>query len=414
MSKEIPKEIIKHFKRTPVNFEVSKFEEYMLNDIYEHDESSKIKLNRDVSKDFKAEIEMYKRQKRNIRYSVKGETRSGKSLVCLKIGDIILDDSDIQDFATEIDKIICGNQIEYRQKLNKAEFGEFYLVDENLFTSSGMGANIETSQLKDANAVIAKQNISVLYINPEKFLNVGATLGLATYGRDSSNWLSRCLIYKFKDNFPYLIGYVVLDIGEMFRKYKCYLYKFTGGCTNSSKLLSKDIPKEIIKASTCIDLKKKGEEVTDTKQCPFYNLCNHPLNQYELKKDTWIDKEMKGGLDERTAERFKVSILVILDLIAEIDLDAGHIKLNAKNGKDLKNRVRLKVVKYTSTKFGIAEYDELLEIIKTNCDLTMLVDTLNALEDTELLEKVLSLSEGDYIKSLFDNLSNNFLKEKKT
>lgn len=411
--KSVPVEIEKYFVREPIKFEISKFEEYMLNDIYEHDEQAKVKLNRDVSKDFGEEIAMYKRQKRNIRYSVKGETRSGKSLTCLKIGDIILSDSDVQEFDDDIEKIVCGNQVEYRQKLGKAEFGEFYLVDENLFNQSGMGANIEASQLKDVNAVIAKMNVSVLYINPEKFLNVGATLGLSTYGRDSKNWLSRCLIYKFKDGFPYLIGYVVLDIGDLFRKYHCFIYKFTGGCTNPNKLKFDEIPKKIVTASTCVDETQKEKFIDDGKQCPFYNMCKHPLCRYELKKDTWIEKEMKGGLDERTHERFKVSVLLIIDLFKEIDFDTGYIKLKAKNGKDLKNRVRIKMPKHTNTKFGIAEYDELLEIIKSNCDLSMLVETLNSLEDEELLQQVFELPQGELISEMFDNLPKTFIKDKK-
>jgi len=337
------------------------------------------------------------------------KTRSGKSLTCLKIGDIILNDSDVQDFEKDIEKIVCGNQVEYRQKLNKAEFGEFYLVDENLFNQSGMGSNIEASQLKDVNSIIAKMNVSVLYINPEKFLNVGATLGLSTYGRDSENWLSRCLVYKFKDGFPYLIGFVVLDIGVLFRKYKCFIYKFTGGCTNPNKLKLNDIPEEIIKHTTCIDKTHKEKIIDDTKQCPFYNLCKHPLCKYELKKDTWIEKEMKGGLDERTYERFRVSVLLILDLFKEIDFETGYIKLQAKNGKDLKNRVRIKMPKHTNTKFGIAEYDELLEIIKTNCDISMLCETLNSLEDEELLKKCFDLPQGELIRESFDNMSETFI-----
>jgi len=71
--KETPKEIKKYFLRKPVKFEISQFEEFMLNDIYQSDEGAKIKLNRDVTKVFAQEIAMYKRQKRNIRYSVKGE-----------------------------------------------------------------------------------------------------------------------------------------------------------------------------------------------------------------------------------------------------------------------------------------------------------------------------------------------------
>lgn len=413
--KFVPESIKEHFKRTPINFKSSKFEEHMLNDIYSYDEGAKIKLNRDVTKDFSEEIKMYKDEKRNIRFSVMGETRSGKSLTCLKIGDVILNDSIVQDFNKDIDKIVCGNQVEYRQKLMKAQKDEFYLVDENLFTSSGIGSNIEISQLKDVNSIIAKKNISVLFINPERFLNVGATLGLSTYGRDSKNWLSRCLVYKFKSSHPHLVGFVVLDIGELFRKYGCFIYKFNGGCTNSKKLIEKDVPLQVIKESYCIKQKYNKDELVDDKtDCPFYNICSHPLNSYERKKDLWIDAEMKGSLDDRTRERFRVAVLVIFDLYKEYDEKKQSLLLNAKNGKDLKNRVRLKAVRHSSTKWGIAEFDELVELIKTNCDIDFLAETLDTLEEKEILNKFFNLEvAGEYIRGAFDNLPENFIKDKK-
>ena len=48
---QVPKEVEKYFTKTPVKFEVSKFEQYMLNDIYQSNEDSKIKLNRDVTQE---------------------------------------------------------------------------------------------------------------------------------------------------------------------------------------------------------------------------------------------------------------------------------------------------------------------------------------------------------------------------
>lgn len=402
----IPKELEEDFKILNEEFEVSKFEEYMLHDIYEVDERSKVKLNRDVTDEFMQEIQMYKKQKRNIRYALKGETRSGKSLVALKIGDIILIDSPTQEFTRDIDSIVCGNQIEYRKRLKEAQFGDFYLVDENFFNNSGIGANIEADQLKDYNAIIAKKNVSVLFINPEKFLNVGATMGLSTYGRDAKNWLSRLLVYKFKDGFPFLIGYIVVDIGQMFRKHGCYIYKEVGGCNNTNKKNFEDIPKKFIKHSSCLPKKIDKEKlVTDHQTCPFYNMCNHGLCKYEKKKDTWIDKEMKGGLDERTYERFHLSLELIALLDPEIIAEAQSIKLKAKSGKDLKNRVRLILPSLTNTKFGIAEFDELLEMVKTNCDLSMTCQTLKTLQDEELKQKFFNLDGGETIRTIYEKLN---------
>lgn len=418
---KIPERIKHYFEHKNVKFEVDRFEQYMLNDIYQHDESAKIKLNRDVSKDFINSIHQYLKQKRNIRYSVKGGTRDGKSLAMLKLGDIILVFNDV-DFNENIDKCVCGNQVEYRLKLKNAEFGDFYLVDENFFGGQGVGSGIEITQLKDANAQIAKENISVIYINPEKFLNVGATLGLATYGRDSKNWLTRFLVYKFKDNYPYLVGYVVIDVGDLFRKYGCFIYKFSGGCTNSERITIDKIPKEIIEESICIpdefrenpskaEKKVKLDKKGFPKSCPFYEVCKHGLCKYEHKKDSWISKEMSGGMDDRTLERFKVACQLIFTLEPKYNLKIDSLTLKAKNGKDLKNRIRLRMHNFTNTKFGVAEFDELVEIIKTNTDLNMLMETLKTINDEELTNKLFNVEihpdsieavPEDYLKQRYE------------
>lgn len=405
----VPKELEKYFIEEPIVFKVSIFEEMMLNDLYERDEDSKIKLHRNITKEFHHEMKLYKQEKRNIRLSIKGETRTGKSLDAMRVTEEIISIGDSkQDFEVDIEKIVCGNQIEYRQALKEAEFGDFYLVDENLFQKGGMGSNIEAMQLKDYNAIIAKKNIDVIFINPETFLNVGATLGLSTFGRDSKNWYARMLVYKFKDGFPFLLGYIILDIGILFRKYGCYVYKFTGGCTNSKKQSFSSLPKEIVEHSSCIDKDKlksiKKDEVTS--DCPFYNICSHPLSRYEKKKDSWIDKEMSGKLDERSFERFLVSLKIILNLQPTIDENDLTIKLRAKNGKDLKNRARLLLPRFTNTKMGIGEFEELVEIIKSNCDIYMLVETLRSLEKEgeKLKEKFLQLENGELIQEVINSL----------
>jgi len=407
------KEFEKRFSPKNINYVTSAFEELLLADIYMADENAKIKLNRNVTKLLFDEIQLYYDQKRNIRYSVRGETRSGKSYCGLKIMSIVMEKNGY-NFNDLADYYVCGNQIEYRQKLMNAKFGEFYLVDENFFTRSGLGANIETSQLKDYNNIIAKENIGTIFITPEKFLNVGSVLGFATYGRDSNNWLSRMLVYKFKDGFPYLIGYVVIDIGDLYRKNGCYVYKTLGGCTNSNRKEFNEIDEDLIKYSWAIPsefkdlnyLKPKIKRLDDgvISACPFYEICNNGMAKYERKKDSWIMKELKGGLDDRTHERFKLACLLMLDLSPEIIQENNLIKLKAKNGKDLKNRVKLKFHKYTNTKMGIAEFDELLEIIKSNTDISMLCDTLSILELDDLKKRFIDLDGGEIVKLQLEEL----------
>lgn len=403
---DIPKEIEKYFENKQVKFKVSKFEEYMINDIYESDESSKIKLNRNVTQDLLNEIDLYIEEKRNIRYSMKGETRDGKSLISLKLLYIIIKKLG-KNFNDYVEYMVCGNQIEYRKKLKNAEFGDAFLIDENFFNQSGLGANIESAQLKDYNSQIAKMNISCIFINPEKFLNVGATLGISTYGRDSKNWLSRVLIYKFKNNFPYLIGYAIINVGTLFSDNGCYIYRETGGCNNTNNIKFKDINPILLKYSNCIPKKYNEKDIINNgKVCPMYNVCTHGLCKYEHKKDSWIKSEMTGTLDERTYERFKLSIELMLDLGCELILESNIIKIKAKNSKDLKNRVKIKLYKFTNTKMGIGEFDELIEIIKSNTYLDMFIETLIVLENKQLKEKAFNIENGNIIEDMYNKRVN--------
>lgn len=400
---KIPKKFKEQFKHKDIEFKTSAFEVMMLNDIYMNDESTKIKLNRNVTKVFYDEFELFFKQKRNIRYNIKGETRDGKSYVGLKFMEMSFKKRGV-NFNNNTAKFTCGNQIEYRQKLKNAKFGDFFLIDENFFTRAGIGANIETAQLTDFNNIIAKQNIGNVYITPQRFLNTGAVLGFSTYGRDNNNWLTRCLLYKMKEMNSFLIGYVVFDIGKMFRDNGCFIYKSIGGCTNHKKVKLKDIDKDLIKYSWCVpeEFKHNFDKICKSKvtQCPFYDVCNHGVCNYEKKKDSWIEKEMSGGIDDKTKERFTIALKLILDLnpVMYSDENISIIKLGAKSGKDLKVKSKLKVNNYTNSKLGIAEFDEILEMVKSNTDLDMLSDTLKVLNDESLIKRFLDLENSEMLQ----------------
>jgi len=416
---DIPQSFLDKFNHKNIEFKTSEFETMMLNDIYSSDESTKIKLHRNVTDVFLREFNLFIEQKRNIRYNIKGETRDGKSYCALKIMYMYFLKQG-KDFNDNAEYFICGNQIEYRQKLQNAVFGDFFIIDENFFTRSGLGANIEFSQLTDFNNVIAKQNIGNIYITPQRFLPTGAVLGLSTYGRDNHNWLTRCLLYKMKESTAFLIGYIIFDIGKLYRDNGCFIYRQIGGCTNHKKFKVEDIDSDNIKYSWCIDEKFKQDlsqfKTEKVKDCPFYNVCEHGICRYEKKKDTWISKELSGGIDDKTKERFTIALKLILDLNATIihDENGTIIRLGAKSGKDLKVKAKLKVNKFSNSKLGIAEFDEILEMVKSNTDINMLCDTLTVLEDKDLIKQFIELDkDNNIVRDKIDKILKQKEKDKK-
>jgi len=380
-----------HFKPKNIRFSVDVFEQLIINDLMMADNNEiKQKLGRNLTKEFNEWITNKLEKKENISVNCKGTTRSGKSLIALKVVMTAINYSNKnlgmnKKFDTEY--IVCGNQKEYRLKLQDVQFGDFFQIDENAFASMGLGGMTEQQQLKDIQNIIAKQNVHVIYITPKTFLNTGATIGLSTWGKDSKNWLSRILMYHLQSGIPRLLGYVVINIGELFHQNGCMMYREFGGCTNPNRKKISDIPKELINNSYCIPqdcindtnlaIKKLTKKDIETSACPFYRVCNNPMCKYEHKKDSWIAKEMKGGLDERTIERYNVS----LKIIQELGLLYGDvIKLNAKNGKELALKVNLKIPKLTNTKMTKTEQEEILNIVKSMTSLDFIKDICENLE----------------------------------
>lgn len=364
---EVPKEFLKQFLPHDVEYITDEFEELLLLDIAQFDTDTLKKISRDVTQTLKNWIDNKIRKKENVSLNAKGSTRSGKSLAMLSLNDTILSNYDNKEFDTV--KIVCANQKEYRQQLRTADFGDCFQIDENAFAHVGLGSVTEMQQLKDIQNIIAKKNIHTTYITPRVFLETNASLGLSTWGKDSKNWLTRFLLYDLRNRTTPLMGYVVIDVGKLFRKYGCYIYKFTGGCTNPMKLSESDLDKDAIKYSDCIPKNYKKEDLIKTNlTCPFYNMCKHPLNRYEKKKDTWIKREMEGGLDERTFERYSTG-LQLFQKVSTVN-EEGKIMLIARDSKQLKIKINLYVPTITSTKYTQAEVDEIISLIKGLTNLT--------------------------------------------
>lgn len=372
-----PQEFLDRFKHKDIEFISDEFEEMILQDVMRYDTETAQKISRNVTGIFRDWIINKIKKKENVALNCKGTTRSGKSVGMLSVVDTIIDYYPDKEFNTP--NIVCANQKEYRQKVNESDFGDVFQIDENAFANVGIGSNTEIQQLKDIQNIIAKQNIHTIYITPRQFLESNAQLGLSTWGKDSKNWLGRYLLYDLRNRTIPLMGYVVIDVGKLFRKYGCFLYKEMGGCPNPNKLTIDDLDKDSLKYSSCIPKDYKKEDlISDGKSCPFYEQCKHPMKFYEKKKDSWIEKEMKGGLDERTTERYGVAIK-ILQRLANFD-ENGVLKLKARDGKQLRIKITLYLPKYTGTKHTEKEVDEYLVLVKGFTNLSFLKEICEGIE----------------------------------
>jgi len=149
-----------------------------------------------------------------------------------------------------------------------------------------------------------------------------------------------------------------------------------------------------MKYSTCIPEKIDETKLFNhKKQCPFYNICKSQMLKYELKKDKWIEKELKGGLDEREIERYNTSI-ELLKLFGSLNPETQNIRLSAKNGKELKLKVKMKLPTISSTKYTGTEIDEIMTLLTSLTSFDFLGDVCKQLDlDYDKLMKELPISE---------------------
>lgn len=326
---------------------------------------------------------------------------SGKSLIGIRVLNLINKANKefdlIKDFSAY--KVICDNQKILRQRLNLAEFGDFFLIDENAFANVGAGSFTEAQQLKDLNNIIAKKNIHMIYITPQVFLPTGATTGLAYFGRDTKNWVSRFLLYSLKSNMPSLLGYVVFDVGKNFSENGCYVYKQMGGCTNPKRLKFQDIDKDYIFHSEAIDKSKLNSETLDDsgQVCPFYNICNSFNCHYEHIKDSWIQVELQGGkLSARDSEKLEVS-LQLFEEFGSFNIDKGQFRLNAKNGKELKLKIKMRLPFINNTKYTGVEIDDIIQQTISLLDMQFLEDSCKLIgkDHKEIIDKMMNRETSD-------------------
>ena len=141
------KELIQIMEPKNIEFKVDAFEELILQDMSRFDEDTRVKLNRNLTTLFNSWLDNKLIAKELAKINIKGEVRSGKSLIGLKILNKLTNFYPEKKF--DVDHQVCANQKEYRQKVSNAEFGSSFLVDENAFSNVGLGSMTETQQLKD-------------------------------------------------------------------------------------------------------------------------------------------------------------------------------------------------------------------------------------------------------------------------
>lgn len=424
---KIPKDFMSKFEIKKINFKGDRLEKIRKQDIVELNPDLLIKFNRDITSEINEWFKDQVTNKRVVGMNIKGSTRSGKSLIALKI---------IDNLSRQYKKpfnpgySVCANQNEYRLKLLNCEMGDAFQIDENAFAQVGDGAMTERAQLVDVQNIIAKKNIHTIYITPRTFLETNVDYGLDFYERDIDNWLSKFLVFDLKSPISSVLGYIVINVGSLFNDYGCFFNRMLGGCTNPNRLKLIEITdtelvfenhKEMInvkeerhsidylKYSSCIpennkNLKDVNESLKDDKDipCPFYRLCKHPLCGYEKKKDGWIKEEMQGGMGARQKDRFRVA-LELIQKLGYYDEKTMSFRIKAPRKSIAMQKVKLQLPKLTNTKLNKTELKDLFEIIESLEDYLVLKEICGYL-GRDTLEEVKKIDNYESFLQVLDEI----------
>lgn len=157
---------------------------------------------------------------------IKGFTRSGKSTIGITIACRI---SELNGKKFSINNI-CANEFDFLEKIKKAKDNDVFVVDEAKESVFGIGSLAKRMKIEDVQNIIAKLNISTIWITPRKFNDTNSDYGLRTLGRarNIKPRLNKALIYNLAEGTKGQIipfGYVVIptfmdvyDYGEKLDK----------------------------------------------------------------------------------------------------------------------------------------------------------------------------------------------------
>lgn len=110
---------------------------------------------------------------------------------------------------------VCSNQMDFLGKLPNAKDNDIFVIDESKEAVFGIGSMAKKMKIYDAMNIIAKRNISTIWITPRKFNDTNAIYGLRTLGRafKSKPRLTKFLLYNLletDDTTGYPYGYVLI------------------------------------------------------------------------------------------------------------------------------------------------------------------------------------------------------------
>jgi len=229
----------------------------------------------------------------NINIEIKGETRSGKSTTGISLGKLI---SSWWGYEFTVDNIL-PNQGELLYKLKDAKYGETFVVDEQTPETYGEGILRETEQLGMNLNICAKKCNNLIFIYPPSFTSRNSPFGLEAISKDVQNKYIKCLYYDLRRK----------DIG--------------GGQVPRGYIT---IPKYVDETYRCLPKEKQSKYRVDNILKHHFDFDSLLEEQYEQKKDSWIDDVRNMDASVRSRHKQELATTLAEDLTFQTLKSNGH------------------------------------------------------------------------------------------
>ncbi len=135
--------------------------------------------------------------KEPIHISIIGQTRSGKSVSAITIGWLISHHNQSKFWIHNI----CGNEFDYLNELENSQKNVCYIIDESKLSVYGTGSVARRMRIKDVQNIIAVNNVSTIWLRPDRWSFENVQYGLRAYGRHRDNpRFTRFMLYNLQES----------------------------------------------------------------------------------------------------------------------------------------------------------------------------------------------------------------------
>ncbi len=170
-------------------------------------------FNTDLTKLFYQFIEDKQKLNEPVTLSLKGSVRSGKSTIAITIACKIAELNN-KEFSV---KNVCSDEYDFLSKVKDSEDNDVFVIDESKESVFGVGSMAKRMKIHDIQNIIAKKNISTLWITPRRFNDTNSDYGLQTIGRarNVKPNLGKLLLFNLMEGrgiFTPPFGFVILPI----------------------------------------------------------------------------------------------------------------------------------------------------------------------------------------------------------